>query len=337
MFDQIISLENLLTAWYEFRNGKRSKPDVQEFEYTLEDNIFQLHRELVAGTYQHTSYHQFRLSDPKPRIISKATVRDRILHKAIYRILYPAFDTTFIYDSYSCRDYKGTHAAFLRTKQIARKVSRNYTGQCWALKCDVRKFFDSVDHEILMGLLEERIHDEKMMGLLAGIIRSFEFKPGQGMPLGNLTSQLFANVYLDPLDKFVKHQLKIKYYLRYADDFIFFADNPDELMGYFIEVARFLRTELKLQVHPNKTILRKLKWGIDFVGYMAFAHHDLPRRKTADRIVRGLESSIAQEDENVESRYQSYLGYLSHVDSFGRKSQLAKMMGYATDPAEVKK
>lgn len=157
LFDEIISLDNLFPAWREFRRGKRGRQDVQEFERNLEDNIFALHEELVAGRYRHGSYHRFHIFDPKHRIIHKATVRDRLVHHAVYRVLYPLFDRSFIYDSYSCRIGKGTHAAVNRLECFARQVSRNYTSPCWALKFDIKKFFDSVDHGILMGILERRI------------------------------------------------------------------------------------------------------------------------------------------------------------------------------------
>jgi len=263
-FAQITSLDNLFLAWENYRKGKRSKWDIQEFEFCLEDNIFCLHEELMAERYLPGSYQQFRITDPKARLISKAPVRDRLLRQAIYQVLYPEFDRTFIYDSYSCRDKKGTHKAFARLVRIARKVSRNYTAPRWALKLDIRKFFDSIYHQILSGLLERRIADQELLGLLRHVIESFVHSPGKGMPLGNLTSQLFANVYMDPFDKFVKHRLKAKYYLRYSDDFIVLGNDPDELLGYFVEMSRFLKTELKLSIHPDKVILRKLSWGHRF-------------------------------------------------------------------------
>jgi retron-type reverse transcriptase len=152
MFEQIISLENLFAAWREFRRGKRGKPDVQEFERHLEDRIFELHDELASSAYRHGPYHRFHIFDPKHRVIHKALVRDRLVHHAVYRVLYPIFERSFIYDSYSCRVGKGTHAAVSRLENFARRASRNYTKPCWALKFDVRKFFDSVDHGILMGI-----------------------------------------------------------------------------------------------------------------------------------------------------------------------------------------
>ncbi|MBN2585161.1 group II intron reverse transcriptase domain-containing protein [Patescibacteria group bacterium] len=318
----------MFLAWTEFLKGKRSKSDVQAFELHLEDNIFALHEELVDGTYRHGGYQQFRISDPKPRLISKASVHDRLLHHAIYRILHSAFDKTFIFDSYSCRKNKGTHKGFFRLAEMARKVSKNYTSPCWALELDIRKFFDSVDHKVLMELLQTRIADERLLGLLENIIGSFgcldsrlsgnDKTGGTGMPLGNLTSQLFANVYLDPLDKFAKHRLRAKRYLRYADDFTLLADGPGELMGYFVEIAHFLKSELKLQLHPDKLILRKLSWGIDFIGYNALPHYNLPRRKTVKRICGRISREMTVGNlGTVVKAMPSYLGYLAHVS--GRK------------------
>ncbi|MBI3495483.1 hypothetical protein HY065_02560 [Candidatus Berkelbacteria bacterium] len=254
-FEKIISLDNLFVAWQIYRKGKRRRPDVQKFEFHLEDNIFELHEELQVGRYHPGSYQQFRVTDPKPRIISKALVRDRLLHQAIYQILYPAFDQMFIFDSYSCRNYKGTHRAFKRVVASARKISRNYTAPCWALKMDIKKFFDSIDHEILLGLLAPRIDDERLMILLKMIIKSFSIIPGKGMPLGNLT---------------------------------------------------FLESRLKLSFHQDKIVIRKLRQGIDFVGYVALPHHRVLRTRTKRRMLRRVnEQNIA-----------SYRGLLQHCDGY---------------------
>ncbi len=311
-FAKIISLDNLFLAWANYCKGKRSKDDVQKFEFSLEDNIFQLHNELLAHKYSPGKYQQFLITDPKKRVISKALVRDRLLHQAIYQILYPLYDKTFIFDSYSCRNGKGTHKAFARLVSMTQKVSRSYTAPCWALKMDIRRFFDSIDHETLLELLGQRINDAYLMTLLENIVRSFEFSPGKGMPLGNLTSQLFANIYMDPLDKFLKHKLNAKYYLRYADDFAVVSSDHDELLGYFIEINSFLKEKLKLSFHPNKIGLRKLSWGIDFVGYVALPHYQLPRNKTVKRILKKVAKSS---EEELSKTLPSYLGYLNHASS----------------------
>jgi len=173
MFERIISLENLLFAWDSFKSGKRGNEDVQMFERHLEDNLFRLNYELKTGIYKHRPYQMFQIFDPKHRIIHKAEVCDRVIHHAIYQILEPVFDPSFIFDSYSCRTGKGTHAAVARLEIFARKVSRNYTRTCWALKCDIRKFFNNINHEILLKQLEKKIADENTLCLVRGIISSF--------------------------------------------------------------------------------------------------------------------------------------------------------------------
>lgn len=229
-YQDIISVENLLAAWQEFIRGKRDKPDVQLFASALIDNILQLHQELVNKTYQHGGYYRFKISDPKPRDISKASVRDRLVHHAIYRILYPFFDKTFISDSYSCRVNKGTHKAINRFQQMFYQVSRNNTRTCWVLKLDIRKFFANIDHRILKEILARYIPDPDILWLLNNIIDSFS----PGLPLGNLTSQLLVNIYMNEFDQFVKHKLKVKYYIRYADDFVI-LDSSREVLTILLD------------------------------------------------------------------------------------------------------
>lgn len=218
-FEEIISLENLLSAWREFLRGKRNKPDVLEFSHNLIDNILSLHNDLQNRTYQHGGYQSFFINDPKRRHIHKASVRDRLVHHAIYRVLYLFFDRTFIGDSFSCRLDKGTHKALNRFRVMAYKVGKNNTRVCWILKCDIKKFFASIDHKILLDILKEYIFDKDTIWLLKKVISSFatpsphptsshKGRGDVGLPLGNLTSQLFANVYLIVLDQWVKHFLK---------------------------------------------------------------------------------------------------------------------------------
>lgn len=176
-FEDIISLENLLLAWQEFIRGKRAREDVQEFSLNLMDNIFSLHNDLLHHTYKHGGYQAFTINDPKSRKIHKASVRDRLLHHAVYRLLYPFFEKTFIADSYSCRLDKVTHKAIDRFNQFSSKVSQNNTKTCWVLKCDIRKFFASIEHEILLDILKEYIPDEDIIWLLENIIGSFETSP----------------------------------------------------------------------------------------------------------------------------------------------------------------
>ncbi len=184
-------MENLLAAWREFIRGKRKKQDVQEFQYKLMDNILALHRDLREGTYKHGGYKAFKISDPKPRDIHKATVRDRLLHHALYRKLHPFFDRTFIADSYSCRKGKGTHKAMNRFRQFAYKVSKNHTRTCWVLKCDIRKFFASIDHQILFDILATYIPDDRIAALLVEVVRNFrsERTPCLSHPTGQVKQE----------------------------------------------------------------------------------------------------------------------------------------------------
>jgi retron-type reverse transcriptase len=226
-YGDIISLENLFLAWQEFICGKKSKPDVRAFKRYLIDNIVTLHWELSNQSYCHGGYKSFFINDPKRRHIHKASVRDRLLHHAVYRVLYPFFECIFIADSYSCRQGKGTHRAINRFRSMHYQVSRNNTRTCWVLKCDIRKFFASIDHRILIAILYFYIPDRKIIWLLSNVIGSFWSisSVARGMPLGNLTSQLFANVYMNQLDQWVKHKLKARHYIRYADDFVFMSHN----------------------------------------------------------------------------------------------------------------
>src|SRR3990167_8127761 len=228
-FYEVISLENFLESWKEFLKGKRKRKDVQEFSLSLMDNIIQLSQELANHTYNHSSYQAFRINDPKPRKIHKSLVRDRLLHHAIYRQLYPFFDQTFVFDSFSCRINKGTHKALNRFRRFVYKVSKNNTKTCWVLKCDIKKFFENINREILLAILKKYIFDHNIVWLLERVIFSFSSAPGRGLPLGNLTSQLFVNIYMNEFDQFVKQRLKVKYYIRYADDFVFLSPSRRRL------------------------------------------------------------------------------------------------------------
>ncbi len=281
-----ISLEDLFNAWNEFKIGKRGKKDVQIFERNLEENLFDLHQKLQNKTYKHSEYKAFNIYDPKFRHIHKATVVDRIIHHALITIIEPLFDKTFIFDSYSCRKNKGTHKAVKRLSVFIRKVSKNYTRDCFCLKLDIKQFFASVDHTILIDCLKEKVTDHEIFSLLESTIKSFS--KDKGIPIGNLTSQIFANVYLNKLDQFIKHNLKIKYYLRYCDDFVIVSDNKDYLEDLITQIEGYLKINLKLYLHENKKIIRKYIQGVDFLGYVVLPHIILPRTKTKRRIFKKL-------------------------------------------------
>ncbi len=290
-YEEIISLENLFTAWQEFLPGKKKKQDVQEFGARLTDNILQLHEELANFTYVHGPYKAFNISDPKPRNIHKAMVRDRVLHHAIYRKLYPFFEKVFIADSYSCQIGKGTYKAITRFNKFYIQVSKNNRRTVWVLKCDIKKFFASIDHKILLEILTGYIPDKNILWLLERVIKSFNFKTeGRGLPLGNLTSQLFCNVYMNEFDQFVKHKLKTKYYVRYADDFVFLADSKDAQLSLIPQILAFLAKRLKLSLHPGKVFIKTLASGVDFLGWVNFPYHRVLRNVTKRRMFKGIQS-----------------------------------------------
>jgi len=328
VFEEIISLENLFSAWQEFRLGKRNKPGVQEFEYNLEDNIFQLYRELEDRTYRHSYYTSFYIQDPKLRYIHKARVKDRVLHHAVFRILYHVFDPTFIFDSYSCRLKKGTHKAVNRLQQFAKKVGKNNATDCFILKCDIKKFFDSIDQDILISLIEKQVRDKDAVWLIKKIVKSFSILPHKGLPLGNITSQLFANIYLNELDQFIKHKLKIRCYIRYCDDFVILSDNKEYLENLIYTINSFLKDRLKLSLHSDKIKIRKYHQGIDFLGYVSFPHYRILRIKTKKRMFRKIEQRIEELKQGKISRasfdqtIHSYFGVLKHCNSYKLQQKL---------------
>ena len=280
---------------------------MQEFQNRLMDNILALHADLTAGTYRHGEYHAFKIADPKPRDIHKATVRDRLLHHAVYRVLYPVFDRTWIRDSYSCRDGKGTHRAMEQFRRSAYKVSRNHTRTCWVLKCDIRKFFASIDHRVLMDIVSGRISDEKTIALISNIVGSFcSTAVGVGLPLGNLTSQLLVNVYMNEFDQYVKRDLHMAHYIRYADDFVLLAADRKELELLLSRMQDFLISRLRLSTHPDKVYIKTIASGVDFLGWIHFPDHRVLRTSTKRRMHRNLS------EESSEARRASYRSLLSH-------------------------
>lgn len=312
-YNNIISLENLYKAWREFVRGKNDKKDVMEFSVKLSENIYQLHLDISNKNYTHGDYYAFKINDPKPRDIHKATVRDRLLHHAIYRIIYPFFDKKFVYDSYSCRLEKGTHKAMDRFRDFARKESLDHTKTCFVLKCDIRKFFASIDHKILITILREFIKDENIIWLLGRVTSSFSsVKESTGLPLGNLTSQLFANVYLNELDQFLKHEIKVRYYIRYADDFVILSRDKKYLKDLTILIGRFLFDKLKVELHPNKVFIKTFSSGVDFLGWVHFPKHRVLRTVTKKRMTKRI----------CEKNMSSYLGLLSHGDTYKIKKEL---------------
>lgn len=276
------------------------------FERRLEDNLFAIREELLFGLYQHSRYERFTIHDPKERTIHKAIIKDRVVHQAIVNIIEPLFERGFIFDSFSCRVEKGTHAAVRRLRMFLHRASQNDTKTVYALKCDVRKFFDSVNHLVLLELLAKRIEDPATIRVLKNIISSFSVLPHTGIPLGNLTSQLFANIYLHELDWFVKQKLRVRYYVRYCDDFIMLSLSKTEAVVLIEQVDAFLQERLKVQLHPNKVHVRTWTQGVDFLGHVLLPRATILRPTTARRVIERATRENAT----------SYLGLCVHADAY---------------------
>ena len=321
----------MFAAWNEFKKGKRRKKDVAQFEFHLEDNIFALHEALISKRYKHDSYEDFYVCDPKRRHIHKASVRDRVLHQAIFRVLYPVFDRHFIYDSYSSRLGKGTHAGVDRLYKACRKVTKNWKMPAYTLKCDVRKFFDSIDHAILRKLVTAKISNPDTLWLLDSIFESFEKQRGKGLPLGNVTSQLFANVYLNEIDQFAKHVLNAKYYFRYCDDFVIVHRDREYLEDVLAKIEEFIRSKLSLELHPYKVEIRKVRQGVDFLGYVVLPHTTIVRTKTAKRMIEKIKFARNEfyggriKKETLNGITASYLGVVSHAKSRALRSKIVRL------------
>ena len=325
-YERIISLENLLAAWKEFKRGKTRKQDVQEFDAALEENLFEIHNALKRKIYCPAPYVSFFVSDPKRRSIHKACVRDRVVHQALFRVLYPVFNKTFIHDSYSCRLGKGTHRGVRQLARYLRAVSGNHSRTAYALKCDIRKFFENIDHDILVGLIEKRICDVGTRWLIRKIIDSFAISKDYpcsktGLPLGNVTSQLFSNIYLNEFDQWAKHILKARYYLRYCDDFLIISRDKRELEQALSYMKVFLHEHLKLDLHPNKVKIIKVRQGVDFLGYVTLSHATMVRTVSKNRMLRKLQEKkkLVQKgtitEESFNHSRQSYLGMLAHANT----------------------
>lgn len=291
MYSQLYNWDNLLLAYQKASKGKRGHASVAAFEFRLEDNLLQLQRELKDQTYQPGEYHSFTIHDPKKRLISAAPFRDRVVHHALCNIIEPAFERSFIFDSYANRIGKGTHKAIDRAQQFARRFR-------YVLPCDVRQFFPSIDHGIMLKILKRKITDEDTLWLAEQILKSgvgvlaeeyemcyfpgdnlFAVNRPRGLPIGNLTSQFWANCYLDPLDHFIKRNLQCKGYVRYVDDFLLFADNKKILSEWREQVIAYL-ANLRLTLHEHSAQARPVTEGIPFLGFILFpTHRRLKSRK----------------------------------------------------------
>jgi len=332
-FYDVISVKNLFSAWHEFKKGKKSKIDVATFDLNLENNIFRLHDQLVSGKWQPDPYTVFFVKDPKLRKIHKASVRDRVLYQAIHQSLYTLFNPLFIFDSYASRQLKGTHRGVIRLNKYIDKVSDNRRKVVYVLKCDIRKFFDSINRTILLNILEQKVLDSNLLELLEKIISSLKSEEDKGLPLGNVTSQLFSNIYLNELDQFIKHHLKAKYYVRYCDDFVIVNESLDFLNDCLFKIKNFCSERLLVDLHPNKIEIRKISSGIDFLGYVSLTHHRILRTRTKNRMLRRLLVIKQQYDRGeidklkLHQIVQSYFGLLKHCRSKKITKQIKDILG----------
>ncbi len=340
LYPQVYSFENLYSAWRKARKGKRGRREVARFEFDLERNLFDLQARLRERSYRPGAYRSFHIHEPKRRLISAAPFRDRVVHHALCNVIEPIFDRSFIHDSYANRTGKGTHQALDRCTHFMRR-------HAFALQCDVLQFFPSIDHAILMRTLSRRIADRDVLRLAETILASgagvlsaeytMQWFPGddmfaasrpRGLPIGNLTSQFWANVYLDRLDHFVKRELRCGAYLRYVDDFILFGDDRRELMAFRDAIYGFLET-LRLRIHPGAHP-RPVTEGFPFLGFVVFpTHRRLKGRKVVHfrRRLRRLREEVRDgclEIAALNEVVRSWAEHAGHGDTYAlRRSVLS--------------
>lgn len=339
--------ENLLLAYRKAAKGKRGHADVAEFEYRLEENLLQLQRELQEQTYEPGKYHSFYIRDPKKRLISAAPFRDRVVHHALCNLIEPIFEKSFIFDSYANRVGKGTHKAIDRAQQFARRYK-------FVLTCDIRQYFPSIDHEILKSILYRKLQFaapdktpycklqfappdnlkivvlpliQKILQSGAGVLQEeynmvyftgddlFAIHRPRGLPIGNLTSQFWANCYLDPFDHFVKRNLRCKGYVRYVDDFLLFSNDKAELNEWRGKIIAEL-AKLRLTLHEDKCQPRPVTEGIPFLGFVVFPEHRLLKKQKGIAFQRKYKSArraVRERRTSMESLNASVQGWVNHV------------------------
>lgn len=321
LWQDLCSYENLLLAYKRAKKHKTKKAYVVGFSKNLKNNLLQLQFELLFYAYKPKPLETFILRDPKTRKISKSDFRDRIIHHAICNIIEPIFDKTFVYDSYANRKGKGTLKAIERFNYFHRKITQNNKREAYALKADIKHYFETVDHEILINIIRIKIKDEKVIWLIRQILNNFNSKTkGVGMPLGNLTSQFFANIYLNELDEFIKHKLKTKYYIRYVDDFIILHSDKYILKDYKNKINEFLKT-INLELHADKSKIIPLERGVNLLGFRVFYYHKLLNIRNISKMERKL---IILRDkfikgkinyDKVYSIFEGWLAYARHANT----------------------
>ena len=319
LYKKLCSMNNLANAWRKARKGKTKKPYVIEFEKNIRENLLNLREELLTQNYKPKPLITFTIRDPKTRKISKADFRDRIIHHALIRVIEPIFDKTFIYDSCANRKGRGNLFALKSFDKYKRKITNNLHSEAFCIKADIKHYFQEINQGILLRIIKGKISDEKVIWLIKQILDNSEQKSkGIGMPLGNLTSQFFANVYLNELDYFVKHKLKSKYYIRYVDDFVLLHNSKLQLEIWKPEIEIFLKEELNLELHKDKSKIIPLSRGVDFVGFRNFYHYRLLRKRNIRKMslrVKCCNKGIISEQKLLES-VQGWNAYAKWANSY---------------------
>lgn len=337
LWKDMIAFPALLQAAETARRGKRFRPDVAAFHHQQERELTQLKKELDEKVYKPGQYHCFVIHEPKHRLISAAPYRDRVIHHALTACLEPIFEPTFTSDSYACRKSKGTHAAVRRARRLARRFQ-------YVLKADIRQFFPSIDHGILKRLIARKIKDPNVLWLVDRIVDSSapqeqsnmvfagddlftSIERRCGLPIGNQTSQFFANVYLNPLDHFVKERLRCRGYVRYVDDFVLFSNDKAALHSMCRRISDFL-VQLRLKLHPKKTNVFPVTQGIRFLGYRVFPTHCLLAkqniRRFRRRVTRMQQHYAAGEITlpEIRQRLMSWAGHAAQADTWNLRHRL---------------
>lgn len=280
LFDLIVSFDNLLTAVKKTVRCKKQKHKIQEYYFDYENEIIQLRNELLSEVYKVSDYHFFKIYEPKEREISAAKIRDRVVYHAICNIIEPVLDKTFIFDTYACRKNKGLHSAVSRGQKFCKRFK-------YYLKMDISKYFDSINHNILKSLLAKKFKDKRLLNLIYEITDSYQSKISalnkSGIPIGNLTSQLFANLYLNTFDHWIKEQKLIKGYIRYMDDFVIFLDNKEKLKVLKNEIIDYLKLNLLLTVKEKSISLNHTGYGLPFLGFLIYPHNIRVKYKNIQR------------------------------------------------------
>ena len=323
LFEQVVEYGNLLAAAHRARRGKRDRIAVARFVFDLEPNLLRLQQELRSGSYRMRPYRTFVIREPKRRQICAADFRDRVVHHALCAALDPIFEGCLIDDTFACRRGKGAHAAVRRLQQFSRRFR-------YVLMCDVRRYFETVDHDVLRALCRRKLKDRALLSLLDRIIDHPlpGAEPGKGVPIGNLTSQYFANLYLGELDHFVKERLRLPAYLRYMDDFAVFADSKPELHRGLAAVREFLHATLRLELREERTLLAPVTQGVPFLGFRVFPGVvRLDGRKLA-RMRRKVRQREAEHrfgrinEEELARSVRGMVGHVCHIDSLEPRKQL---------------